>query len=306
MAKMEADIKSNYIKAGEINTHYLVAGEGPAIILLHGGGNDWREWKLNIGPLSECYSVYVPDLPGFGVSDKPKADYTVIYFVSFLSHFAEALGLEQFSLVGNSLGGGIALGFALEFPNKVEKLVVVDSLCLGRGIRFLARLAALSFLVKSWMKPSKGRIRRGLRKAIYNRQLITEGLVDELYQMQSIPGAKEAQLSIARSLMSLRGQRTVFLDRLPEIMAPTLIIWGKQDRILPMAHAYAAHKLIKGSKLHIFGNCGHSPQREKAEEFNQLVIEFLGSKEGRCSSQLLAVGDAHRKRPDLQKRWGVS
>lgn len=277
MAKMQADIRSNYIKVGEINTHYLVAGEGSTVILLHGGGYDWRDWKPNIGPLSECFSVYALDLPGFGGSDKPKADYSINYFVVFLSHFVEALGLERFSLMGNSLGGGIALSFTLGFPEKVEKLVLVDSLCLGRGIPFLGRLVGFSPLVKLLVKPSRGRIRRGLRKAVHNRQLITEELVDELYQTQSMPGAREARLSMSRSFTGLRGQRTIFLDRLAELKAPTLIIWGKQDRTLPVAHAYAAHKLIKGSKLHIFEKCGHSPQWEKAEEFNRLVIEFLGT-----------------------------
>jgi len=136
---MNLEIESRWIKAGEVNTHYMVAGEGSPLILLHGGANDWSDWKLNIGPLSQYYRVYAPDLVGYGLSDGPKVEYSMSYFVDFLCNFTQALELKRASLAGYSLGGGIALGLALRFPDRVEKLVLADSMGLGKEINPLGR-----------------------------------------------------------------------------------------------------------------------------------------------------------------------
>jgi 4,5:9,10-diseco-3-hydroxy-5,9,17-trioxoandrosta-1(10),2-diene-4-oate hydrolase len=113
------EIESRWVKVGEVNTHYMTAGEGPPLLLLHGGANDWTDWKPNIGPLSQHYRVYAPDLVGYGLSDSPEAEYSMGYFVDFLYDYTQALGLKRANLAGYSVGGGIALGFALRFPGRV-------------------------------------------------------------------------------------------------------------------------------------------------------------------------------------------
>jgi len=138
---MTLEIESRWVKAGEVNTHYVVTGKGSPLILLHGGANDWSDWKSNIGPLSQYYRVYAPDLVGYGLSDRPEVDYSMDYFVDFLSNFTQALELKRANLAGYSLGGGIALGFALRFPSRVEKLVLVDSTGLGKDISPLGRFS---------------------------------------------------------------------------------------------------------------------------------------------------------------------
>jgi len=164
------------------------------------------------------------------------------YFVDFLSNFTQALEMKRANLAGYSLGGGIALGFALRFPSRVEKLVLVDSTGLGRDINPLGRfIGTLGTVV--------GRLRG------------------------------------QRPPPSLKGTECVtFLDRLPEVRTPTLIVWGKKDIYLPVAYAYLAHKLLANSHLHVFPGSGHAPHKERSEEFNQLVLDFLGGKSSETSS----------------------
>ena len=238
---MNVEIESRWVKAGEVNTHYMVAGEGSPLILLHGGANDWSDWKLNIGPLSQYHRVYAPDLVGYGLSDSPEAEYSMSYFVDFLYDFTQALELKRANLAGYSLGGGIALGFALRFPGTVEKLVLVDSTGLGEDINPLGRFIG-----------TLGALVRGLRGQ--------------------------------RALPHLKGtEQVIFLDRLPEVQAPTLIVWGKRDIYVPVAYAYLAHKLLANSHLHVFPRSGHAPHKERSEEFNQLVLDFLKGKSSGAS-----------------------
>jgi len=211
----------------------MVAGEGSPLILLHGGANDWSDWKSNIVSLSQYYRVYIPDLVGYGLSDRPKVDYTMSYFVDFLYNFTQALEVERASLVGYSLGGGIALSFTLRFPSKVEKLILVDSMGLGEKINPLGRFIG------------------------------TLGMLKRLLQGK-------------KALPSPKDQNITFLDLLPTLQAPTLIVWGKRDIYLPVTYAYAAHKLLANSHLHVFPRSGHAPHKERSREFNQLLLNFLG------------------------------
>lgn len=236
------EIESRWVKVGEVNTHYMVAGEGSPLILLHGGANDWTDWKPNIGPLSQHYRVYAPDLVGYGLSDGPEAEYSMGYFVDFLYDFTQALELKRANLAGYSVGGGIALGFALRFLGMVEKLILVDSTGLGKDINPLGRFIG-----------TLGTVVRRLRGQ--------------------------------RALPRLKGtERVFFLDRLPEVQTPTLIVWGKKDIYLPVAYAYLAHKLIVNSQLHVFPRSGHAPHKERSEEFNQMVLDFLRGKNPKACS----------------------
>jgi 4,5:9,10-diseco-3-hydroxy-5,9,17-trioxoandrosta-1(10),2-diene-4-oate hydrolase len=233
--------RSRSVYAGGINTHYLVAGEGAPVILLHGGADDVRGWKFNFETLSQQHLVYAPDLVGYGKSDKPDVDYSPDFFVDFLHSFIEALNLKRVNIIGHSLGGGIALGFALRFPDMVVKLVLIDNAGFSDEVSTTAKVLAPIHALS-------GTLREGRVVAILARRY---GLKQPFH----------------------------FLGRLSEIQAPTLIIWGAKDRILPVTQAYAASELIKNAKLYIFPKCGHAPHREKSEEFNRLVLEFLSQNE---------------------------
>ena len=272
--------KDHYIKVGNINTRYWALGDqGSPVILIHGLGASAEIWQKNVEALAEQYRVYVPDLVGFGRSDKPDIEYTPFSAARFVYDFMNALNIESASLVGNSLGGGIAVQCALQFPHKVEKLVLVDSAGFGRKVIFPLRLISLPFIGELLTRPSRERVYLYFKLAIYDPALLTEDFIDLYYELHSLPGAQKSMLRVLRSISNIRGGRTKILRtvmvRLNVITAPVLIVWGKQDKVLPVRHAYVANEKILNSKVHILDPCGHMPQFERPEEFNRIVLEFL-------------------------------
>jgi pimeloyl-ACP methyl ester carboxylesterase len=243
---VEGETKDGWIGVREINIHYKVAGRGSPLILLHGGANDWHEWEFNIQPLSCDYLVYAPDLVGYGLSDRPEGVvYTINYFTDFLYDFMENLGLKSVALVGHSLGGMIALNFTLRFPQKVRCLILVDSAGLG-SITLKGRFIVIA----------AGAIRKLLRRG-------------ELYPSMDPKGFQEGMIPG---------------ERLRNIKVPALIIWGDRDRYFSVSQAYTVHQSLPNSHLQIFKGCGHAPQRERAEEFNQMVCDFLGQEGNETAS----------------------
>ncbi|MFA4835321.1 MAG: alpha/beta fold hydrolase [Dehalococcoidia bacterium] len=237
---MVQKIESKWIKAGEINAHYLVGGEGPPLVLVNGGGaaSAENDWAPNIEPLAEHYRIYAPDMVGYGKSDKPKVDYTQRLFITFLEDFTAAVGLERMSIIGHSLGGGIALAFTLKHPQKVEKLVLIDCSGLSNNLTPLAKMLLGIFKKVAKLKRDETYI-----------STMTGGSNNEVHE--------------------------VFMDRLSEIKIPTLICWGQWDGYMPVKLAYQAHKRIPNSKLHVFKRSWHAPHRSRAQEFNSLVLDFL-------------------------------
>jgi 4,5:9,10-diseco-3-hydroxy-5,9,17-trioxoandrosta-1(10),2-diene-4-oate hydrolase len=228
-------LESKWVRVGDINTHYLVSGEGSPLILLHGASNDAQEWRFALDPLSQHHRTFAPDLVGFGQSDKPRASYSFPFFIDFVHNFMEELNLGRASLVGHSAGGGIALGFALRFPQMTERLILVDSTGLGR----------LSIMGK---------------------------LLRPIYALSNVFRLGRRAASISTRWMR---QPIDFQERLPEVEAPTLIVWGANDKTLPVSQAYAAQKAMKNAKLCVLPQCRHAPQQERPAEFNQLVLDFL-------------------------------
>jgi len=232
-------IYDRFTKVWGLDIHYLVGGKGPPLILIHGAATTAEEaWVYNLQPLAQHHRIYAPDLVGHGKSDRPKVDYTLPLFVAFFQDFVTALGLEKASLMGHSLGGGIAMAFTLNHPDRVDKLILIDSAGIEEDIALPGKLLLPLFTAKAKLRS------------------------DETY------------LSMVRS--KDKGPN-VFRDKLPEIMAPTLILWAKWDGYLPVKQAHEAHSLIINSTLHVFEHSWHAPQKEQPEEFNRLVLHFLSS-----------------------------
>lgn len=276
-------LSSQWVEVQGARTHYLTAGSGEPVFLLHGGGTDSASlsWKLPIGPLAEHFHVFAPDWPGYGESDRPAIAYTMEYYIGFLRSLLDALGVAQASLVGASMGGGIALGFALQFPERMRRLVLVDSYGLqatAPGHRASYLLVHIPGLVKfTWAltKGSRALARASLQSLFHDPSKVSEELVEEVLVELKKPGTGKAFLSFQKSEVLWSGLRTVYLDRLQEIRAPTLIVHGAEDRLVPVAWARLAHERIQGSYLHIIPNCGHWPQRENPEEFRRALLTFL-------------------------------
>jgi len=267
---LQTAVKDTWLEVDGLRIHSFVAGEtGSPVMLLHGGGLDSAllSWGKVIGPLSGHHRIFAPDLPGYGQSDHPAIQYTMDYYITFLAHLLDALHLERVSLVSLSLGGGIALGFALRFPARVEKLVLVapygilDKVSAHKLGYLFVRLPYLDELSYWLVGRSRGLVRWTLLAGlIYNPRLLSPEIVEEVYRVAREPGAGKAFISFQRSEVLWNGLRSNFIDRLHEITAPTLLIRGSADAAVPLSQVQRAHDLIKGSELYIMQECRHWPR----------------------------------------------
>jgi pimeloyl-ACP methyl ester carboxylesterase len=246
---------------------YLEAGSGPTVILLHGLGGSAEAWTFNIGPLAEKYHVYVPDQIGFGKSDKPLVNYRVRTYVDFLDQFCKQLKIERASLIGNSMGGWIAAAFTAAFPDRVDKLVLEDAAGYTPPKDLDMRtLFGLNPTTREGMKVL-------VSKVFYNKAFLTDAAIDQAIAARLAAGDGYTIKSITESI--IRGED--FLDdTVKTIKRPTLIVWGRQDGLTPLADGERFKKDIAGSKFVVIEECGHVPNLEKPGEFNAAVIKFLG------------------------------
>lgn len=257
-------IQSKSIKVNGLDVLYYTAGHGEPLVVIHGGGGDARTWWENIGELADNYAVYAPDLPGFGGSEPLDGNYFIPELADFIDRFAASLGLEKFHLVGHSLGGGIALDYALNKPNKVKKLVLVSSLCLGKEIAFWVRLFSVPVMLGSigvlvmWAM-------KGIKWLV--RQLNPAGLVMSL---------SPAAMAVGCSITTFRQQSLVLESRLGEVSVPTLLVWGARDPIVPVRQAYAAAKVIPDCQMKVFAKRGHNVHRDELKQFSSILTRFLG------------------------------
>ncbi len=281
-------MEDRYVEVGGANIRYWAMGSGPPLLLIHGLGASVEYWQQNIEPLSQHCRVYAMDLLGFGRSDKPRIEYSLHYAAQFIADFMDAQGIERASLVGNSMGGLISLQFAIEFPERLDKLVLVDNAGFGRELIWIFRLMTLPVLGEALYGPNERGMRTLQRMLFYDKRFVTDEWVEQNLEMARLPGARDFFLSVLRYGVNLRGLRPEILEpllaQIPGIEAPTLIVWGAQDRFIPVAHGHIGHRMIAGSRLHIFDRCGHVPQIERAEGFNRLVADFL--KGGDCRGQI--------------------
>jgi pimeloyl-ACP methyl ester carboxylesterase len=250
--------------------HYQEAGSGPKVILLHGLGGDTTNWALTIPALASKYHVYVPDQIGFGKSDKPIINYRPATLVEFLNLFCKKLGIEKATIVGNSLGGWTAALFAITHPEKVDKLVLVTAAGYSPkrwGGTELTREVLLT------LNPSTtADFRRTLNLVFYNKALITDQFIEQGFTNKLKKGDGYTINSFIESI--LRGE-DLLDDKVKSIKAPTLVIWGREDGLTPLALGEAFAQDIPGAQKVIIDQCGHVPQIEKPLEFNAALINFL-------------------------------
>jgi pimeloyl-ACP methyl ester carboxylesterase len=272
------------IKANNLQIHCLTAGKGSPVLLLHGGGLNAASisWRSNLGPFAHYFKVFAPDLPGYGASDKPKIAYSTNFYIEFLGHLMNALGLEKTHLVGFSMGGGIATGFTLQSPQRVDRLVLVNSLGLGKKIPWKVILAKLWRLL--FLNNARERVKWSLYNLVSNPQAITEDLIDEVYQLTKKTEAGRPFRSWLMQEIRWSGFRTNFVDQLNQIKVPTLIFHGAEDQLVPVSLAQRAYTLINDAHLYIAYRSGHWPSQEKPDEFNRVVLSFLANKGSRSTS----------------------
>lgn len=261
---------------------YRTAGQGPVILLIHGITGDSRQWNQITLQLADRYTVVAPDLLGHGQSDKPRGDYSLGAYAVSLRDLLIVLGHRKATVVGHSLGGGIAMQFCYEYPAFCERLVLVDSGGLGQEVHRLLRAAALpgAELVLPLLTHSRvHRVGEAIGQALGRLGLELGHDMAELargYASLSDAEARRAFLHTVRAVIDLGGQRVDATDRLYLAhMIPTLILWGRRDPLIPVEHAAVAHQRLPGSRLEIFENAGHFPHLEEPVRFARLLMDFV-------------------------------
>jgi pimeloyl-ACP methyl ester carboxylesterase len=263
---------------------YRLAGEGPLVLLIHGMAGSATTWKQVMPALSERFTVLAPDLLGHGASDKTDGDYSLGSMASTLRDLIVALGYKRATVVGQSYGGGIAMQFAYQYPERCERLVLVDAGGLGSEVNPLLRMLTLpgseAVLLMACAPPVR-RVAETIGRVVLRKRLENAAVIPELWRSYTSLRDVEARRAFLRTLRAVidpHGQSVSAADKLYLAAGiPTLIIWGAEDRVIPVEHAHAAHAAIPGSWLEIIEGVGHYVHCEAPERFVETLTEFIES-----------------------------
>jgi 2-hydroxy-6-oxonona-2,4-dienedioate hydrolase len=270
------------IQIDGVLTRYLSAGTGPPLVLLHGAGDNARDWSRVLPMLGRSHQVLAPDLPGYSPGGVPVADYSPARLARFVARFMDAVGLDRAAVAGNSLGGLAALQLALSQPERVTALCLVDSAGLGRAVNpalVIQRLPGIGELAIAVGRRRPGAVLRAVGRALllFGRPWrAPRSWLVEQYRAARQPGFLEATVASLRAVLSPFGQRQVLIKRLPALTMPTLIVWGTADWVIPVAHGRrAARRLARRGSLVQLSRCGHAPQVECPQGFSKALDRFL-------------------------------
>ncbi len=280
------DATARSAKAGDITLNYHEAGAstevggGLPLVMLHGGGPGASAWS-NFGSCLERFAadfrVLLVDQPGFGLSDKPAVEGNYFTFSAHkLALLLDELGIERVHLLGNSLGGGTAARFALLYPKRVGRLILMGPGGLSQNVFAPDPTEGLKALYAFGGDPTPERLRAFISAMVHDQSLVTDELVAERFAAATAPGAREAMASMGASFMKpdTYEEGMVWRDAY-KIRHHTLLTWGREDRVNPLDGGLLPMKLIPKASLHVFPNCGHWAQIEAAEEFHMVATGFL-------------------------------
>jgi pimeloyl-ACP methyl ester carboxylesterase len=270
-------LEERYAVVAGYRTHYVVAGVGEPVLLVHGIGGSLLTFQRNIAPLARRARVYAIDLPGHGLSEVPDVAYQAEEGGAFILAFIEEVCRAPTTLVGVSAGGLMCLLAASERPELVRRLALVSSAGLGRDIGWELRLLTLPLLDRFVENATPEQARSALEHQVYDPATITPEFVRAVYATWQRPGTRRAFLRGLRSNVTLFGVRRwrAHVRRLSRLAMPVLIVWGAQDRYIPVRHAYRAARFLVQARLHVLDRCGHMPPYERPTEFNRILADFL-------------------------------
>lgn len=273
MSTLTEEATSRFAQIEKLRLHYNEAGRGDVVIMLHGGGpgaNGWSNFSKNFAPLSERFRVVLLDFPGFGKSDPViVAEGRAGFNARVVRDFMKSLGVARAHLVGNSLGGATAAKFAAEYPGDAGKVVLMGAAGGGTSLFVPMPSEGIKLLNAVFQNPTREGFKRLMELFVYDSSWVTDELLEARWKAivdnpqhlearkQSTPGVEDLTASFSR------------------IKAETLVVWGRDDRMVPLDHALALVWKIPNSRLHVFSRCGHWAQYEKADEFNRLLLDFL-------------------------------
>lgn len=287
---------SHFVNVDGARVHYQEFGDAakPPIILIHGYTASVYVWKTTAPMLADAgFHVIAVDLLGFGYSEKPYwFDYSIQSQARMVSRFMNRLGIGRATVVGSSYGGAVALNLTLDYPESVEKLVLVDAVCnddlRDHPVLKLASIRGIGEVITPFLADSKTflrfRMHGTLAKA--NHHLITNDRIESIRRPLHAADGHHSLLATSRNWHATRLERDAHL-----INQPTLIVWGEEDTVIPIKNGYKLHEEILNSRMVVLKDCGHIPQEEKSELFAELVTEFCRDKKGRIAAK---DGDAMR------------
>jgi pimeloyl-ACP methyl ester carboxylesterase len=259
---------------------YLDVGAGPPVVLIHGFGGSMWQWEQQQHTLSQHFRILTLDLPGAGLSDKPEIDYRPDQMLDFFVGFMDAVKIQQATLVGNSMGAGLAIGMALAHPTRVAKLVLIDGLpqhvmekLTSPSVRRALETTAPSWLVSFGNMLFGGlMIESVLKEIVHDPALLTPAVIERSNRNRQRPGLIKPIMTVRENLPLWESG---FATRVGEITHPTLVIWGEEDRVFPIAVGEELHQTIKGSRFIRIPKAGHIPQWERPDLVNQELITFI-------------------------------
>jgi 2-hydroxymuconate-semialdehyde hydrolase len=261
------------VETGAYRTNYLELGEGFPLIFIHGSGpgvSTYANWRLVLPEVSKVAHCYAPDMIGFGYSDKPtEVKYGMALWTRQIVDFMDALGIAQADFVGNSFGGSLALSMAIQYPERVRKLVMMGPM----GIEF-----PISYgLNEVWgYQPSYENMKKMLNLFCYDKRYATDELAQTRYKASIEPGFQEAFGIMFPDPRQRSVDDLSFTDeQIKTVDKPTLIVHGREDLVIPVSNSYRLINLISDAQLHVFGRCGHWTQIERSAEFAELVKAFI-------------------------------
>ena len=260
---------------------YRMAGEGPAVLLIHGMAGSSGTWVPVMRRLADRFTVIAPDLLGHGASAKPRGDYSLGAHASGVRDLLGVLGIERATLVGQSLGGGIAMQLAYQYPELCERLVLAGSGGLGREVSGVLRLLALpgaEYVMPAFFPQFVRRQGDAFSGFLRGLGIRAPHLAEtwRAYASLTDPESRDAFVRTLRAVIDTGGQSVSAVDRLYLAAAvPSLILWGARDRIIPVEHAHQAHQRMPGSRLEIFEQAGHFLHAEEPERFADVLADFI-------------------------------
>ena len=260
-------------------TAYIRHGQGPPVVLLHGYAGAIWNWEHQIEPLGRRFTLFIPDVIGQGLSDKPCIAYTPAFYLDWLHGFLDAVGVGRAAIVGHSMGGGLALSLALTNPDRVDRIILIsgfprDVLSLIRGpyLKLFARIGSGVLFGLGYRLLGRRAFRKFIGGLVTDRGLVTPAVIERAYRLRKDHGKARPLWS---SLKHVPDWQNHYAPRMGSVRCPVQIMWGQQDRFIPCSAGQELHQTIPGSRLAVLPDTGHLPMWERPDEVNRLIIEFL-------------------------------
>ena len=287
--------EDRFVTVRGVKTRYWQAGSsGSAVVLLHGIGCSVLDWQTNIRALAARHRVSALDMLGYGLTEKPRDEtYTIPQLAQFTLDFLSTQEIQRAHFAGFSLGGSVVLDCARTAPERVASMVLLAPAGIARkGMLIHFRLASIPFLGEMIMQPSAARLKTFWDLAFWDQSFVTAEFTANRLKFAMLPGAKEALLKTLRSGLNWRGVRRAHVDAisagLPMMKTPTLVVWGRQDNFISAKHADVLQRLLPNVHVMLIDQCGHLPQIESSEKFNEAALAFLSGVDRSEASALAA------------------